>query len=86
MTTLADRTDGGQGAIVATVEDDTPAADAGILEGDIVIEVDDAPIEGLAGLVAAIRDLEPGDQAVIVVLRDGELMEFTVTLASRADS
>ena len=84
--TLADRTDGGQGAIVATVEDDTPAADAGILEGDIVIEVDDAPIEGLAGLVAAIRDLEPGDQAVIVVLRDGELMEFTVTLASRADS
>ena len=83
--TLADRTDGGQGAIVATVEDDTPAADAGLLEGDIVIEVDDAPIEGLAGLVAAIRDLEPGDETNIVVLRDGELMDFTVTLASRAD-
>ncbi|MEQ8439951.1 MAG: trypsin-like peptidase domain-containing protein [Ilumatobacter fluminis] len=83
---LADRTDGGQGAIVATVEEDTPAADAGLLEGDIVIEVDDAPIEGLAGLVAAIRDLEPGDQTTIVVLREGELMDFTVTLASRADS
>ena len=84
--TLADRTDGGQGAIIATVEDDTPAAAAGLLEGDIVIEIDDAPIEGLAGLVAAIRDLEPGDETEIVVLREGELMDFTVTLAARAES
>ncbi|MEZ5298030.1 MAG: PDZ domain-containing protein [Ilumatobacteraceae bacterium] len=81
---LADRTDGGQGAIIATVEEGTPADDAGLLEGDIVIEIDDAPIEGIAGLVAAVRDLEPGDEVHIVALREGEL-EFTVTLASRAD-
>ncbi|MCB0967204.1 MAG: trypsin-like peptidase domain-containing protein, partial [Ilumatobacter sp.] len=82
---LADRTDGGQGAIIATVEEGTPADDAGLLEGDIVIEIDDAPIEGIAGLVAAVRDLEPGDEVHIVALREGELLEFTVTLASRAD-
>ena len=81
--TLADRTDGGQGAIVATVEEGTPADAAGLLEGDIVIEVDDAPIDGLAGLVASIRDLEPGDQISMVVLRDGEMIDFSVILARR---
>ena len=84
--TLADRTDGGQGAIVDSVEPDTPAAAAGLEPGDVVIEIDDAPIEGIAGLVAAIRDLEPGDEAHVVALRDGEMMEFTVTLAARATS
>jgi S1-C subfamily serine protease len=84
--TLADRTDGGQGAIIDSVEPDTPAAAAGLEPGDIVIEIDDAPIEGIAGLVAAIRDLEPGDEVHVVALRDGDQMEFTVTLAARATS
>jgi putative serine protease PepD len=84
--TLADRTDGGQGAIIDSVEPDTPAAEAGLEQGDIVIEIDDAPIEGIAGLVAAIRDLEPGDEVHVVALRDGDQMEFTVTLAARASS
>jgi S1-C subfamily serine protease len=84
--TLADRTDGGQGAIIDSVEPDTPAAEAGLEPGDVVIEIDDAPIEGIAGLVAAIRDLEPGDEVHVVALRDGDQMEFTVTLAARASS
>jgi putative serine protease PepD len=84
--TLADRTDGGQGAIIDSVDPDTPAAEAGLEPGDIVIELDDAPIDGIAGLVAAIRDLEPGDQAHVVVLRDGDQLDFTITLATRATS
>lgn len=77
------RVDGGQGAIVAIVDDDTPAADAGISVGDIVIAVDDVPIDGPAGLVAVIRDHEPGDEVEVVVRRDGELETFTIVLVER---
>ena len=59
---LDERTDGGQGAIVVDVEPDTPADEAGIRAGDIVIDVDGTPINGSAGLVAAIRDRQPGDE------------------------
>lgn len=80
---LTDRIDGGQGAIVDSVESGTPAAAAGVLPGDVVIDVDGSPINGMTGLVAAIRDREPGDQVEIVVVRDGETVTLTATLAVR---
>ncbi len=80
---LDDRRDGGQGAIIAAVEEGTPAEAAGLLVGDIVISVDGAPIEGGAGLVAAVRDQEPGDELVIEVVRDGEIITISVVLTDR---
>ena len=80
---LAERLDGGQGAIVDSVEAGTPAEAAGVLAGDVVIEIDGTPINGTTGLVAAIRDREPGDQIEIVVVRDGEPVSLTATLAVR---
>ncbi|HSH11500.1 MAG TPA: trypsin-like peptidase domain-containing protein [Ilumatobacter sp.] len=80
------RRDGGQGAIVGSVEQGTPAEAGGILVGDIVIAVDDASIDGPLGLVAAVRDHEPGDEIVIVVLRDGERITITVVLTSRPET
>ena len=49
---LADRTDGGQGAVVTSVDDGTPAADAGVEVGDLVVAVDGATIDGSTGLIA----------------------------------
>ena len=80
---LNERIDGGQGAIVEDVLADTPASDAGILVGDVVIEVDGTPVNGGADLVAAIRDRQPGDEVVIIVLRDGETISLTATLIER---
>ena len=53
---LDDRIDGGQGAIVAEVEPGTPAADAGVRVGDLVIAIDGVPLDGAVGMIAAIRD------------------------------
>ncbi len=80
---LNERRDGGQGAIIETVDEGTPAAAAGMLAGDIVIAIDDNAIDGASGLIAAIRDREPGDEVEIVVLRDGERRTLTVVLTNR---
>lgn len=83
---LADRRDGGQGALIDTVQPGTPAEEAGLRPGDIVIAVDDKAVDGATGLVAAIRDRSPGDEVVIVFLRDGQEHEVRATLTHRPDA
>jgi putative serine protease PepD len=82
---LEDRVDGGRGAIVTQVDDDAPAGLAGVRTGDIVIAVDGASVEGAAGLIAAVRDRQPGDELALVVLRGGDNVSLAVTLESRPD-
>jgi len=77
------RSDGGQGAIITSVQPDSPADVAGIVTGDIVLRVDGTPIDGQIGLVAAIRDASPGQTVEIVILRDGERVTLTATLVAR---
>lgn len=83
---LDDRTDGGLGALIRDVSPDSPAEAAGLEAGDIVIAVDGATIEGVAGLIAAIRDLEPGDTTVITVRRDGAETDIVAVLTARPTS
>lgn len=80
---LGNRTDGGSGAVIGEVTPDSPAADAGLRVGDIVLEVNDQPITGDTSLVAIIRDSAPGDEIDIVVERDGAQRTLTATLATR---
>ncbi len=82
---LEDRRDGGQGAVIGKVEPGTPAADAGVEAGDLVVAADGAAIDGTTGLIAAIRDLQPGDSAIITVVRDGERIDLTVTVTDRPE-
>ena len=82
---LADRRDGGQGALVSQVESGTPASEAGVKSGDIVVAVDSATVDGSAGLIAAVRDREPGDRVSVVILRDGQRRTIEVTLTDRPE-
>ena len=82
---LDDRRDGGQGAVIRSVQDGTPAAEAGIEAGDLVVAADGAAIDGATGLIAAIRDLQPGDTTTVTVLRDGERLDLAVTLTDRPE-
>ena len=80
---LAARTDGGQGAIITSVQPDSPASLAGILQDDIVLSVDGEPIDGQAGLVAAIRDAAPGQTVEIEILRGVNRLTVKATLVAR---
>ena len=82
---LTGREDGGQGAIITDVRAGSPADGAGIVVNDIVLSVDGEPIDGQAGLVAAIRDAVPGQKVKIEISRDGERMTFEATLAARTN-
>jgi S1-C subfamily serine protease len=82
---LEDREDGGQGAVVTEVEPGTPADEAGVRVGDVVVAVDDAAIDGATGLIAAIRDREPGDTLTVELLREGETTEVEVQLIARPE-
>ncbi|MGB1503337.1 MAG: PDZ domain-containing protein, partial [Ilumatobacteraceae bacterium] len=83
---LDERNDGGVGAVIRDVNVGTPADAAGLRAGDIVIAVDGATVEGAAGLIAAIRDLEPGDSVQITVQRGDERLEVVAELTSRPTS
>lgn len=80
---LAQRSDGGVGSIIETVQPDSPAQKAGIEVGDVVLAVDGEPVNGQAGLVAAIRDRSPGDTITIDLVRDGERVSVSATLVAR---
>ncbi len=80
---LEARSDGGAGSIIATVQPGSPAEEAGVLIGDIVLAVDGEPVNGQAGLVAAIRDRNPGDTIGIELVRDGERLTVSATLVAR---
>ena len=83
---LDDRRDGGQGVIVTGVEAGTPAADSGVAAGDLIVAVDGATTDGSSGVIAAIRDHEPGDEVTISVVREGDRFDVTVELIERPDN
>lgn len=80
---LGDRTDGGQGAVVTEVQPNSPAERAGLAPGDIVVALDAAPIDGRAGLIAAVRDRGPGDAVTLELRRGGEQRSLVAVLEQR---
>lgn len=74
-----------QGAQIVRVNEGSPAAKAGLKDGDIVIKVDDRLVEGGVGLIAAIRSHRVGDTVTLTVLPkgSGDEEKIEVTLGSR---
>jgi PDZ domain-containing protein len=61
-------------------------AAAGVLhQGDTLVEVNGAPVSGVADITAALEPLAPGDVISVSVLRDGEIVELELELAERED-
>jgi putative serine protease PepD len=80
--TLSDAVGDQQGALVASVQGGTPAASAGLREGDIVTQVDGTAIDGADALSAAIRGHNPGDKIALTYVRGGSKHTVNVQLAS----
>ncbi len=71
-----------RGALVASIEDGSPAALAGILVGDILVELDAAAITGPDSLRGVLGD-RPGQTVKLTLLRGGAHHNFDVTIGNR---
>jgi len=74
--------DGDAGAYVEVVAPESGAAKAGILEGDLIVRVDDVEIRSFSELAGLISSRSPGDVVTITVDRGGETQQVQVTLGS----
>jgi S1-C subfamily serine protease len=80
---LSDRDDGGQGAVIANVQSGSPAAKAGVKEGDVVLAINDEPITGRAGMIAIVRDAMPEETITMKLERGKEIITVKATLTER---
>ncbi len=62
---------------------DSPADQAGLREGDIIVKVNGQAIDGDHPLDATLAVSAPGDTVTIEVLRDGQTEMLTLTLGTR---
>lgn len=74
-----------EGALVASVEKNGPAAKAGLEPGDVVRKVDDAPVIASGDLPALIGQALPGQKIKLEVWRKGEAKTLTATLGDASD-
>lgn len=80
---LTDRADGGQGAVIANVQSGSPAAKAGVKEGDVILAINDEPITGRAGMIAIVRDALPDETVTMKLERGKEIITVQATLTER---
>ncbi|HZM38267.1 MAG TPA: trypsin-like peptidase domain-containing protein [Acidimicrobiales bacterium] len=66
------------GALVRGVSDDSPAQQAGINRGDLIVAIGDDQIDDPAGLEAALARCQPGDTVVVKVVRGADELSLTV--------
>ena len=75
----------GTGAELATVQDGSPAAAAGLRVGDVITAVGDRVVTTSTELTAAVRSAQPGDTVTLTVRRDGDSSQVDVTLDAASD-
>lgn len=74
---------GQPGALVVEVEPDTPAERAGLMEGDLIVLIDDEVVSTFTELAAKIQFRIPGTEVELEVVRDDENITLSVVIGSR---
>ena len=71
------------GAVIVLVSPDTPAAEAGLMENDIILKMGDYSIDEENLLLNVLMNFEPGDTVTMTISRDGTEMKLELTLVER---
>ena len=71
-----------EGAIVARVQPESPAAAAGLEPGDVITAVNRTPIGDMRALTRVIAAIEAGTPTTLTVWRDGQAIELTAAIAN----
>jgi serine protease DegQ len=68
------------GVLVLEVADGSPAAQAGLRPGDVIIRIGDQPVDTVEDFFGELRQRRPGDRVQLTIARDGREQQVTVTL------
>jgi len=90
-----------RGALVIEVVEDSPAEEAGLqgsdsqverngvevqIGGDVIIGIEDQPVRRMDDLIVyLVKETQPGQRVMLIVVRDGKDMNIEVTLGERPD-
>jgi serine protease Do len=69
-----------EGALVSSVDENAPAAKAGIKPGDVILAWNGTPVDVSTSLPALVANTAPGKQAQVKVWRDGAEHTLGVTV------
>ncbi len=73
----------GEGALILEVEADSPAEEAGIKVGDVIVKIGDEQISDSEDVQEIISDLEPEEKVDVTFVRQKKMMTLSVVLGER---
>jgi len=72
-----------EGVLITDVQENSPAKEAGLERGDIVVEYDGKPIRDVNHLRNVVAQTETGKKVKVKVVRDGKEKELTVKISEQ---
>jgi serine protease Do len=72
------------GVVIESVEDDSPAARAGMRKGDVVVEFDGERVRSVRQFTRLVSETPAGRQLAAAVLRDGQRVSLNLTTREAA--
>ena len=81
--TIPDMTESPGGVRLSGVRAGSPAEEAGLKGGDVLIQLGDHVVKNLYDMTDALNAYKPGDTVTLVFLRDGQRTEGKATLRKR---
>jgi len=66
------------GAFIAGLTEGGPAAEGGMKEGDVVVELGGKPVDSMRALPRLVADIPPGETVDVTVVRDGKRVTLKV--------
>jgi aminopeptidase YwaD len=71
------------GVLLSGVREGSPAATAGLVQGDVIVKFDDVRIDNLYDYAYALRSRKPGQTVRLTIQHAGNPVEVAVTLGKR---
>lgn len=78
MGTVPDYAFEGKGMKLSGVKPDAPAARAGLQAGDVIVKMGTHEISNVHDFMFSLKELEPGREVIVEVLRDGKVLPLKV--------
>ncbi len=74
-----------QGILVAQVSPNSPAEQAGLQQGDIIVAFQDNPVSDVGAFRNQVSLTAPGSRAVLGIIRDGARREINITIGTLSE-